>query len=184
MNITRNNQPLNYKIYDDFMLKMIGFDDQLLKNIKAKFKWVATIGEKLNISSPHQLIDYELPPVERKRKRTNEFIKEVFVFEDVVVDGLVEARFNEQPQIYLSQRHRQGSQRLLEDMLVSWDGYQLVVGIEEFEVLKTLRVRLVRGIFSILMELESDSNSNYDGIDHEDDDGDDDDDGGNGNDNC
>ncbi|GJY88050.1 hypothetical protein Tco_0502678 [Tanacetum coccineum] len=27
--------------------------------------------------------------------------------------------------MYLSQRHRQGSRRLLEDILVSWDGYQL-----------------------------------------------------------
>nr|GEX56894.1 notchless protein homolog [Tanacetum cinerariifolium] len=33
--------------------------------------------------------------------------------------------FREQRQTYLSQRHRQGSRRLLEDILVSWDGYQL-----------------------------------------------------------
>nr|GEY37686.1 hypothetical protein [Tanacetum cinerariifolium] len=32
----------------------------------------------------------------------------------------------EQPQTYLSQRHRQGSRRSLEDILVSWDGYQLL----------------------------------------------------------
>nr|GEW94237.1 hypothetical protein [Tanacetum cinerariifolium] len=32
----------------------------------------------------------------------------------------------EQHQTYSSQRHRQGSQRLLEDILVRWDGYQLV----------------------------------------------------------
>nr|GEV10923.1 hypothetical protein [Tanacetum cinerariifolium] len=31
----------------------------------------------------------------------------------------------EQHQTYSSQRHRQGSQRSLEDILVSWDGYQL-----------------------------------------------------------
>ncbi|GKB32784.1 retrovirus-related pol polyprotein from transposon TNT 1-94 [Tanacetum coccineum] len=31
----------------------------------------------------------------------------------------------EQHQTYSSQRHRQGSRRLLEDILVSWDGYQL-----------------------------------------------------------
>ncbi|GJU61516.1 hypothetical protein Tco_1243351, partial [Tanacetum coccineum] len=31
-----------------------------------------------------------------------------------------------QLQTYSSQRHRQGSRRLLEDILVSWDGYQLV----------------------------------------------------------
>ncbi|GKE81444.1 hypothetical protein Tco_1551444, partial [Tanacetum coccineum] len=31
----------------------------------------------------------------------------------------------EQHQTYSSQRHRQGCQRSLEDILVSWDGYQL-----------------------------------------------------------
>ncbi|GKC04727.1 hypothetical protein Tco_0996337, partial [Tanacetum coccineum] len=34
--------------------------------------------------------------------------------------------FSEQPQTYSSQRHRQGSRTLLEDVLVGWDGYQLV----------------------------------------------------------
>ncbi|GJT07536.1 hypothetical protein Tco_0841998 [Tanacetum coccineum] len=35
------------------------------------------------------------------------------------------ARPQQAPHTYLSQRHRQGSQRLLKDILVSWDGYQL-----------------------------------------------------------
>ncbi|GJU78869.1 hypothetical protein Tco_1275939 [Tanacetum coccineum] len=81
MNITINNQPMNYKIFEDFRFKMLGFtkwlelhklasrkqgaaNDQLLKNLKAKFKWV------------------------RKRKRTNEVLIEVFVSEDVAVDGM------------------------------------------------------------------------------------------------
>ncbi|GKE36316.1 hypothetical protein Tco_1459721 [Tanacetum coccineum] len=89
MHITRNNQPLNYKIYEYFNLKMIGFsrwfelhelaskkkggaNGQLLKNLKAKFKWVVTTAKKLNIPQLHQLTDHELPPAERKRKRTNE----------------------------------------------------------------------------------------------------------------
>nr|GEV81372.1 putative reverse transcriptase domain-containing protein [Tanacetum cinerariifolium] len=51
-------------------------NDQLLKNLKAKFKWVASITEKLNIPSPPQLTDYELPPAERKRKRRTKISKE------------------------------------------------------------------------------------------------------------
>ncbi|GJS85991.1 hypothetical protein Tco_0752532 [Tanacetum coccineum] len=104
MCITRNSQPLNYKIFEDFRLKMLGFNewlefhklaskkqgaanDQLLKNLKAKFKWVATTAEKLNIPPQHQLTDFELPLAKLKRKRTY-FLKEVFVSEDVVVDGM------------------------------------------------------------------------------------------------
>ncbi|GJY92540.1 hypothetical protein Tco_0508322 [Tanacetum coccineum] len=33
--------------------------------------------------------------------------------------------FIEQPKMYSRQRHHQGSQRLLQDILISWDGYQL-----------------------------------------------------------
>ncbi|GJW54682.1 hypothetical protein Tco_0098767 [Tanacetum coccineum] len=51
-------------------------------------KEIATIAEKLNIPPPHQLTDHELPPAERKRKRTNKILKEVFVIKDVVVDGM------------------------------------------------------------------------------------------------
>nr|GEX51526.1 hypothetical protein [Tanacetum cinerariifolium] len=40
------------------------------------------------------------------------------------LDGL--GQHIEQPQTYSSQRHCQGSRRSLEDILVSWDGYQLV----------------------------------------------------------
>ncbi|GJT77275.1 hypothetical protein Tco_1044000 [Tanacetum coccineum] len=105
MQITRNNQPLNYKIFDDFKLKMMGFtkwlefhgvaskrqnatNDQLLKNLKAKFKWVATTADKLGIPPPLQLTNTELPPTKRKKSRIVEMIKEVFVSEDIVVDGM------------------------------------------------------------------------------------------------
>ncbi|GJY04118.1 hypothetical protein Tco_0370058 [Tanacetum coccineum] len=77
-----------FELHELASKKKGGANDQLLKNLKAKFKWVASIVEKLNISPPYQLIDYEIPPTKRKRKRTNEIHKEVFVSEDVVVDGM------------------------------------------------------------------------------------------------
>ncbi|GKB92330.1 hypothetical protein Tco_0964602 [Tanacetum coccineum] len=61
---------------------------KLLKNLKHKFKWVATTAEKLNIPPPPQLTDFELLPDESKRKRRAKIIKEVFVSEDIVVDGM------------------------------------------------------------------------------------------------
>ncbi|GJT39130.1 hypothetical protein Tco_0938995 [Tanacetum coccineum] len=67
MRITRNNQPLNYR---------------------AKFKWIDFTADKLGIPPPLQLIDFELPPTERKRKRRVEMVKEVFVLENIVVDGM------------------------------------------------------------------------------------------------
>ncbi|GJX58937.1 hypothetical protein Tco_0290327 [Tanacetum coccineum] len=86
MRVTRNKQSLNYKIFDDFKLKMSRLsewlelhglaskkkndsNDLLLKNLKAKFKCVATTAEKLAIPSPPQLTDSELPLAERKRNR-------------------------------------------------------------------------------------------------------------------
>nr|GEW03679.1 zf-CCHC domain-containing protein/UBN2 domain-containing protein [Tanacetum cinerariifolium] len=79
MRVIRNNQPLNYKIFDNFKLNILGFtewlelhgvaskrknatNDQLLKNLKAKFKWVATTADKLGPPLTSQLIDFELPP--------------------------------------------------------------------------------------------------------------------------
>ncbi|GJZ49573.1 hypothetical protein Tco_0603763 [Tanacetum coccineum] len=105
MRVTRNNQPLNYKIFDNFKLKMLGFtewlelhslaskrqnaiNDQLLKNLKAKFKWVATTVDNLALHPPPQLTKFKLPPAERKIKRRAKVIKEVFVKEDIVVDGM------------------------------------------------------------------------------------------------
>nr|GEX44935.1 hypothetical protein [Tanacetum cinerariifolium] len=96
MRIKRNNQPPNPKIYDNFILEMLGFtewlelynlaskrqnatNDQFLKNMKAKFKWVATTADKLRLPPPPQLTAFELPPTEKKRKRRVEVIHEVFV---------------------------------------------------------------------------------------------------------
>ncbi|GJU79104.1 hypothetical protein Tco_1276174 [Tanacetum coccineum] len=49
--ITRNNQPLNLKIYDRFLLKMLGFI------------------RKLGIPPPLQLTAFELPTAEKKKEK-------------------------------------------------------------------------------------------------------------------
>ncbi|GKC57228.1 hypothetical protein Tco_1084826 [Tanacetum coccineum] len=83
MRITMNNQPLNYKIYDTFVLKLLGFsewlevfdvasknqnksNDQLLKNLKAKFQWVATQARKFGIPPSPELTAFEFPSAEKK----------------------------------------------------------------------------------------------------------------------
>ncbi|GJT32735.1 hypothetical protein Tco_0923154 [Tanacetum coccineum] len=43
--------------------------DQLLKNLKAKFKWIDPTADKLGITSPPQLTDFEFPRADLKRKR-------------------------------------------------------------------------------------------------------------------
>ncbi|GJX64701.1 hypothetical protein Tco_0299044 [Tanacetum coccineum] len=105
MRITRNNQPLNYRVYEDFTVKMLGFIewlelhhlaskkkgascDQLLKNLKAKFKWIDSTADKLGIPPPPQLTDSKLPPAKMKRKRRVEMVKEVFISDDLVVEGM------------------------------------------------------------------------------------------------
>ncbi|GJR17477.1 hypothetical protein Tco_0966004 [Tanacetum coccineum] len=109
MRITRDNQPLNLTVYDMFVLKMLGFsewvkvhalaskvksksNDLILKNIKAKFQWVKTQAGKLGIPPPPQLTTFELPLAEKKmgmkRKRMTELIYEVFVKENIIVDGM------------------------------------------------------------------------------------------------
>nr|GEU37100.1 hypothetical protein [Tanacetum cinerariifolium] len=105
MRIIRNNQSINLKIYDKFILKMLGFsewlelhdleskkqndtNDQLLKNLKAKFQWVAITAGKLSIPAPPQLTTFELPPVKKKKKRKGEMIHEVFIKENIMVDGM------------------------------------------------------------------------------------------------
>ncbi|GKC30498.1 hypothetical protein Tco_1037792 [Tanacetum coccineum] len=70
MRITRNNQPLNLKIYDKLVLKMLGFI------------------MKLSIAPPPQFNAFELPLAEKKRKRRAELIHKVFVKENIIVDGM------------------------------------------------------------------------------------------------
>ncbi|GJT43361.1 hypothetical protein Tco_0952076 [Tanacetum coccineum] len=63
-------------------------NDVLLKNLKAKFKWVKTQAEKLGVSPLPQLTAFRFSNSEKKRKRTSEIIKAVFVKENIMVDGM------------------------------------------------------------------------------------------------
>ncbi|GJZ73707.1 hypothetical protein Tco_0637853 [Tanacetum coccineum] len=195
MKITRGNDPLNVVVHNKFRLKTLGFT------------------KKLGVPPLPELSTFGISVDDRKRKRSSEILQEVFVKENIVVDGMhiniapppgVEGRrdmvirkpeagifyYNgnfdlvfqresefylattvqmvrlhndiirgtlealieleiksrndvtkareivkdnldgmgqhiEQPQTYSSQRHHQGIRRSLEDILVSWDGYQL-----------------------------------------------------------
>nr|GFB72069.1 hypothetical protein [Tanacetum cinerariifolium] len=60
--ITRNHQPLNYKVKET--------------------------AEKLKIPPPYHLTTTELTPTEKERKRTKELVKQVFLNKEVVVDEM------------------------------------------------------------------------------------------------
>ncbi|GJU91670.1 hypothetical protein Tco_1304093 [Tanacetum coccineum] len=100
MRITRNKQPLNYKIFDNFKLKELRFserlelhdlasknknasNDMLLRNLKAN-----TTSGKLGIPPSSQLTAFETTPAEKKRKRKAVVIQEVFVKENIMVDSM------------------------------------------------------------------------------------------------
>ncbi|GJZ33968.1 hypothetical protein Tco_0579404 [Tanacetum coccineum] len=55
---------------------------------KAKFEWIKTQAGKLGIPPPPKLTAFRLFAAEKKRKRSLEIIKEVFVKEDIVMDGM------------------------------------------------------------------------------------------------
>ncbi|GJV15597.1 hypothetical protein Tco_1360920 [Tanacetum coccineum] len=54
----------------------------------AKFQWVATTARKLGISLPSQLTAFDLSTTEKKMKRRTKLIQEVFIKENIVVDGI------------------------------------------------------------------------------------------------
>ncbi|GKC13098.1 hypothetical protein Tco_1009880 [Tanacetum coccineum] len=62
-------------------------NDMLLQSLRTKFQWVINQAKKLGLPPPPALATFGITAEERKRKRT-EFIKEVFVTEDVRVDGM------------------------------------------------------------------------------------------------
>ncbi|GKC19813.1 hypothetical protein Tco_1021963 [Tanacetum coccineum] len=66
----------------------IKVNDIMLKNLKAKFKWIKTQAGKLGIPPPPKLTAFRLFAAEKKRKRSLEIIKEVFVIENIVLDGM------------------------------------------------------------------------------------------------
>ncbi|GJR40063.1 hypothetical protein Tco_1215747 [Tanacetum coccineum] len=70
MKITRGNDPLNVIVHDKFRLKTLGF-------IK-----------KLGVSPPPKLSTFRILVEDRKRKRSSEILREVFVKENIVVDGM------------------------------------------------------------------------------------------------
>ncbi|GJX13264.1 hypothetical protein Tco_0205022 [Tanacetum coccineum] len=107
MRITIANDPLNITVRDKFRLKTLGFsewlevhslaskskvksNDLLLQNLKAKFEWVLTQAKALGIPPPPELSTFGLsvPAVDKKRKRSSEILEEVFVKENIVVDGM------------------------------------------------------------------------------------------------
>ncbi|GKA77563.1 hypothetical protein Tco_0784024, partial [Tanacetum coccineum] len=74
MKITRGDNPLNLVVHPNFRLKTLGFSEWL----EAK---------KLGLSPPLALATFGMTTEDKKRKRT-EILKDVFVKENVVVDGM------------------------------------------------------------------------------------------------
>ncbi|GJX58423.1 hypothetical protein Tco_0289813 [Tanacetum coccineum] len=71
MRIIRNNQPLNITVYD-----------------RSSFVSSQKLPPLLGILPPPQLTAFGLTSLEKKKKRSAEILKEVFVKEDIVVDGM------------------------------------------------------------------------------------------------
>ncbi|GKC74228.1 hypothetical protein Tco_1120111 [Tanacetum coccineum] len=74
--ITRGDNPLNLIVHPNFRLKQLVFSE-----------WLEVHAKMLGLPPPSELATFGLTIEERKRKRT-EFIKEMFVTEDVRVDGM------------------------------------------------------------------------------------------------
>ncbi|GKD37492.1 hypothetical protein Tco_1257699, partial [Tanacetum coccineum] len=105
MRITRGNDPLNLTVYEKFRLKTLGFsewlevhalaskskgksNDLLLQSLRAKFEWVLTQAKKLGVPPLPELSTFGISVDDRKRKRSSEILQEVFVKENIVVDGM------------------------------------------------------------------------------------------------
>ncbi|GKA01869.1 hypothetical protein Tco_0674534 [Tanacetum coccineum] len=107
MRITRANDLLNVSVHDKFRLKTLGFsewlevhslaskskgklNDLLLQSLRAKFEWFLTQAKALGIPPPPELSTFGLLvlAVDKKRKRSSEILEEVFVKENIVVDGM------------------------------------------------------------------------------------------------
>ncbi|GKE76511.1 hypothetical protein Tco_1542631 [Tanacetum coccineum] len=76
MKITRGDNPLNLIVHPNFRLKT-----------QAKFQWVINQAKKLGLPPPPALATFEMTAEDKKRKRTK-ILKEVFVTENVTVDGM------------------------------------------------------------------------------------------------
>ncbi|GJZ64757.1 zinc finger, SWIM-type containing protein [Tanacetum coccineum] len=102
--------------------RVVGGDDFVLKGVRI-----------------HSMVIVIVLLSSKKRKRKAEVIQEVFVKENSMHRNLslperVVGGWN--LLTYSSQRHHQGSQSLLEDLLASYDGYQLICRGNTLKVLK------------------------------------------------
>nr|GEY44453.1 hypothetical protein [Tanacetum cinerariifolium] len=105
MQIIKDNNPLNLTVYENFVLKMLGFSEWLkvhalaskvtrksnnvlLKNLKAKFRWVKTQAKNFRVPPPPELSAFGLSIAKMKRKRSLKILKEFFTKEDIMVDGM------------------------------------------------------------------------------------------------
>ncbi|GJT67579.1 hypothetical protein Tco_1019059 [Tanacetum coccineum] len=59
----------------------------LLHSLRAKFQWLINQAKKLGLPSPLALATFGMTTEDKKRKRT-EILKEVFVTENITVDGM------------------------------------------------------------------------------------------------
>ncbi|GJU93846.1 hypothetical protein Tco_1318602 [Tanacetum coccineum] len=78
MKITRGDNPLNLVVHPNFRLKTLGFSEWLE---------VYALAKKLRLPPPPALATFGMTAEDMKRKRI-EILKEVFVKENVVVDGM------------------------------------------------------------------------------------------------
>ncbi|GKA77927.1 hypothetical protein Tco_0784464, partial [Tanacetum coccineum] len=102
--ITKGDNPLNLVVYPNFRLKMLGFNEwlevhalaskkygksnyMLLQSLREKFQWVIDQAKKLGLPPPPALATFGMIAEDKKRKRT-EFLKEVFVTENITVNGM------------------------------------------------------------------------------------------------
>ncbi|GKE60821.1 hypothetical protein Tco_1511188 [Tanacetum coccineum] len=84
MRIERNKQPLSLTVHENFKLKQLGFNEWIEIHALAS----KTQAEKLDIHPPSELTAFGLSAAEKKRKRSLEIIHEVFVKDNIVVDGM------------------------------------------------------------------------------------------------
>ncbi|GKF40936.1 hypothetical protein Tco_0124278, partial [Tanacetum coccineum] len=80
MRIIRGNDPLNLIVYDKLRLKTLGCSEWL--------EWVLTQAKKLGVPPPLELSTFGISVDDKKRKRTSKILQEVFVKENIVVDGM------------------------------------------------------------------------------------------------
>ncbi|GKD63688.1 hypothetical protein Tco_1305796, partial [Tanacetum coccineum] len=77
-----------YNHYITFRVDPLPITKISYKIDKAKFEWIKTQARKLGIPPSPELIAFGLSDAEKKGKRSSEIIKEVFVKEYIVVDGM------------------------------------------------------------------------------------------------